>query len=60
MLRAWVEDESLQGLRVRVIRLHAEGEPTSTVVSTVEAACTLVQGWLNELLGASSAPKPPP
>lgn len=59
LLRAWVEGEPPLGLRVRIIRLHGEGEPSSTVTSTVDATCALVQSWLNELLKTSPPPKPP-
>jgi hypothetical protein len=55
LLRAWVEEESLCGLRVRIIRIHPRGEPSTSVVASVETTCAIVQDWLHELLRPGSA-----
>jgi hypothetical protein len=60
LLRAWVEGESANGLRVRIIRVNPRGEPSATAATTVETTCAIVQSWLNDLLGEGETPKPPP
>lgn len=52
MLRAWVEGESLDGLRVRVIRVEHSGETSTMIAGTIETTCDIVESWLNELLRA--------
>ena len=59
MLRAWIEGESLDGLRVRVIRVEHSGETSTTIAGTIETTCQIVEIWLNELLrGGHDAPTP--
>jgi hypothetical protein len=54
VLRAWVEEQSLQGLRVRVIRIQSSGETSTVSAGSVEATCDIVKACLNELLEAGS------
>jgi hypothetical protein len=59
LLRAWVEGESLDGLRVRVIRVEYSGETSTMIAGTIETTCDIVERWLNELLrGGPDAPAP--
>jgi hypothetical protein len=52
ILRAWVEADGPQRLRVRVIRLRHDraGEPTIGAAATIDGVCTLVRTWLEELM----------
>ena len=58
VLRAWVEDESPQGLRVRIIRIEPDSKSASTerVISasaTVDGVCATIRVWLEELMDRS-------
>ena len=50
LLRAWVEGESLEGLRVRIIRVEHSGETSTMIAGTIETTCDIVESWLKELL----------
>ena len=55
VLRAWVEDERDQGLRVRIIRIApnrmgATTEPVNIASATVDGVCATVRAWLEELM----------
>lgn len=52
MLRAWVEEESSNGLRVRAIRIEPSGETWTMHAATIKTTCDIVENWLNELLRA--------
>ena len=57
LLRAWVEGESLEGLRVRVIRVEHSGETSTMIAGTIETTCDIVESWRKELLrGGPGAP----
>jgi hypothetical protein len=59
LLRVWTEGESLDGLRVRVIRVEHSGETSIMIARTIETTCQIVERWLNELLsGGRDAPPP--
>ncbi len=53
ILRAWIETDGPQRLRVRVIRLRHDraGEPTIGVAATIDGVCALVRTWLEQLTG---------
>jgi hypothetical protein len=53
ILRAWVEADGPQRLRVRVIRLRHDraGEPAVGVAATIDGVCALVRAWLEQLVG---------
>jgi hypothetical protein len=53
ILRAWVEADSEHSLRVRVTNIaqNCAEEPVIRAVTTIDGACVLVRGWLEELLG---------
>jgi hypothetical protein len=52
ILRAWVETDGPQRLRVRVIRLRHDraGEPAIGVAATIDGVCALVRTWLEQLI----------
>ena len=50
ILRAWLETDSGDALRVRIISTTSEsGEPRQSAASTVEGVCAQVRTWLEEL-----------
>jgi hypothetical protein len=54
VLRAWVEADGDHSLRVRITRItetihDASVEPMSSTFATVDGACTMVRGWLEDL-----------
>jgi hypothetical protein len=50
ILRAWLETDSGDALRVRIISTTSEsGEPQQSAASTVEGVCAQVRTWLEEL-----------
>ena len=55
LLRAWIEEGTPDGLRVRVIKVEQAGEPSAMVAGTVEATCTIVANWLRDLVSADPA-----
>jgi hypothetical protein len=52
VLRAWVEANSDNGLRVRITRTTPGGttEAVISAAATVDDVCTIVRSWLEELL----------
>jgi uncharacterized Fe-S cluster-containing radical SAM superfamily enzyme len=58
VLRAWVEGETLDGLRVRVIQVENSGETSTMIAGSIERTCRVVEGWLNELLRTGQVPLP--
>ena len=50
VLRAWVDGGSPGGLRVRIIRVVGQTEPTAAAAATVDGAVALVRAWLEGLL----------
>jgi hypothetical protein len=52
VLRAWVEPAGDDGLRVRITRTVPGGatEAVSSAAATVDGVCSMVRGWLEELL----------
>jgi len=58
VLRAWVEDESPQSLRVRIIRIEPDSksattERVSSASATVDGVCATIRVWLEELMDRS-------
>jgi hypothetical protein len=62
VLRAWVEADGNNGLRVRIIRTIPGGttEAVSSAAATVDGVCTMVRNWLEELLGERQRLPPSP
>lgn len=58
VLRAWVEDIHAHGLRVRAMRVTGSTEPMTATTATVDGACAIVRGWLEDLLRAAGKPGP--
>jgi hypothetical protein len=52
VLRAWVEADAGNGLRVRITRTAPGGttEAESSAEASVDGVCTKVRSWLEELL----------
>jgi hypothetical protein len=52
VLRAWVEADGNNGLRVRITRTIRGGttEAVSSAAATVDGVCTMVCDWLEDLL----------
>jgi hypothetical protein len=61
VLRAWVEADGNNGLRVRITRTIPGGttEGVSSAAATVDGVCTMIRNWLEELLHGRQ-PLPPP
>jgi hypothetical protein len=57
LLRAWIEEGSSHGLRVKITQIRPESEPVVIMTTTIEATCAVVESWLREL-GMNSAPPP--
>jgi hypothetical protein len=56
ILRAWLETNSGDALRVRIIWTTWErGEPWQSATSTVEGVCAQVRAWLEELAADRTA-----
>jgi hypothetical protein len=58
VLRAWVEGESLRGLRVKITQIRYGSDPTITMTTTIDTTCVVVEGWLRGL-ATNSGPPPP-
>ena len=60
VLRAWVEADGDNGLRVRITSTASDGasEVISRASATVDGVCTLVRSWLEELLHGRWPPQP--
>jgi hypothetical protein len=61
ILRAWIEPDGHQRLRVRVTRVTDEhsGEPMISAAATIDGVCALVRAWLEELLYDRDCPSDP-
>lgn len=59
VLRAWVEVDGDERLRVRATRTISDGtaKATSLATASIDGVCALVRSWLEELLRGQ--PQPP-
>jgi hypothetical protein len=51
VLRAWIEGDHPDGLRVRILKLTdagSGGEPEQMAAATIEEACSIVSRWLED------------
>jgi hypothetical protein len=58
VLRAWIEGNHSDGLRVRILKLtdaESGGEPEQMAAATIEQACEIVRTWLVEFTSRSAA-----
>ena len=61
MLRAWVEADARNGLRVRITRTAPGGttEAQSSAEASVDGVCAMVRSWLEGLLRHRQRIAPP-
>lgn len=58
VLRAWIESNHSDGLRVRILKLtdaESGAEPEQVAAATIEEACAIVRAWLVEFTSRAAA-----